>query len=152
VSVEGKDRNQDWQAELDAPETDEAAKHGDCRTCERGGKRAARTNLQISLTTLAMAAMSHLSFVHTTNLADFQVEFGAGRCRGPCGLPRLAAPEAPGQARQESHGANGLWISNSNGTLTCDVCRWPIACAISRLTRSGLRCLELAQFGYGPMA
>lgn len=48
MSVEGKDRNQDWQAELGAPETDEAAKHGDCRTCERGGKRAARTNLQIS--------------------------------------------------------------------------------------------------------
>jgi hypothetical protein len=31
-------------------------------------------------------------------------------------------------------------------------CHWPIACAISRLTLSGLRCLELVQFGYGPMA
>ncbi len=36
--------------------------------------RAVRTNLLISLATLGMSAVARLSFVHTTSVADFQVE------------------------------------------------------------------------------
>ena len=36
--------------------------------------RAVRTNLLISLATLAMSAVARLSFVHTTSVADFKVE------------------------------------------------------------------------------
>ncbi|MBX9590930.1 MAG: sulfite exporter TauE/SafE family protein [Hyphomonadaceae bacterium] len=36
--------------------------------------RAVRTNLLISLATLAMSAVARLSFVHTTSVADFKIE------------------------------------------------------------------------------
>lgn len=36
--------------------------------------RAVRTNLLISLATLAMSAVARLSFVHTNSVADFGVE------------------------------------------------------------------------------
>lgn len=52
--------------------------------------RAVRTNLLISLATLGMSAVARLSFVHTTRVADFQVEI-AGMLLGGIAAAWLGA-------------------------------------------------------------
>src|SRR5499433_397887 len=83
--------------------------------------RAIRINLLISLVTLAMSAVSRLSFVHATSVTDYKVEIG-GMLAGGIIAAWLGAGYLPRIPKSKIMGVIAVLLLGTAGLLAVETC------------------------------